>query len=421
MRLLGIIFILVYLEGLFVRIGIPAGIYKIILEGSIVVFTLINIKYLLRANRLIFIPLLLLLLAIISCIINNQSIIFAFNYLRYIIYIYIIFQVIKNKYVSESQINYLNKTLIILFILQIVGSIFQIFIIGERVEGYVGLMSYTNGTTATIFPLVAVAICIGLYFFYNNKLSYLFLLIGFLIISYSSGKRAIYFYFPMLLFISISVRYLFFRKSMPPKINHLHVLIFIPITCLAIFWGITNSKGIGGTEDSLTPFKKVKYAFSYAQDGNRLIFEEGSAGRSSTNKRLVNYALSNKKKLFFGEGPMSIREASQPATLERLNVVYGITGFGRDIISIGLIGAIVSFVFFYLIFISLKSISLNDLSPKYKSIYFAVILIFIIYCFTHFNYSADFSTSGKVAFITAYLVGLILNPGIDTKSESIYE
>lgn len=410
------IFTLVYLEGLFVRIGIPPQIYKLILEGIIVLFALRNFQYLVNYTKIGLLLALIIIVTAISSVYNNQSIIWAFSYLRFIIYGFVIFSASSRKPFSQKEIKIAKRVIVTLLLLQIAGSAIQVFIIQERIEGFVGLMSYTNGTTAVIFPLMTTAFCISLYFFYRPSLIYLLLLLGFLIISYSSGKRAIYFYLPGIFALAFIIKSLFYRKY-SLNLKHSHLLLFIPIFGFLYLFGIQNSKGISRYDNSASNFEVIQYAIEYAKWGNTAQDAGNTIGRSSTTDRILEYSLSSTAKLLLGAGPIIMRDDNQEEVFGRLKIKYGITGFTRDIMGIGFLGAILTIIFYLSLFKKLKGISFRGLSSYNRALYFSIILTIFIFGLSHFGYSADFTSSGKISFLILFILGLLKNRSYNTIKE----
>src|SRR5690606_4002791 len=152
------------------------------------------------------------------------------------------------------------KIFIIMILLQGIGALFNIFILGDRIEGYVGTMSSLGGTTATVFPLL-ISTLVLIYFLFSPKLNSSTLLVmsimlfSAFLVGYSSGKRGIYFIIPFILMIvtliSIPkiIRTRYFKKKM----------IYLALSGMLIFpliiFGMINSRGLNyslsGKESSI--------------------------------------------------------------------------------------------------------------------------------------------------------------------------
>src|SRR5690606_10198181 len=108
---------------------------------------------------------------------------------------------------TENKWSTILKLVIAMIVLQGVGALFNIFILGERVERYVGVMSTSGGTTATIFPMLITNILL-IYYLFSSKLTRKKILLmggmlfGVFLVGYSSGKRAIYFAIPAISLIT---------------------------------------------------------------------------------------------------------------------------------------------------------------------------------------------------------------------------
>ena len=90
------------------------------------------------------------------CSIYTASSIAYFKSIRFVLYFFFLYDIYRSTHFEIYQYLRLLKFLMGLVILQGVASIIQIFIIGERIEGYVGYMSSLGGSTATTFLVLAV-------------------------------------------------------------------------------------------------------------------------------------------------------------------------------------------------------------------------------------------------------------------------
>ena len=105
------------------------------------------------------------------CSIYTASSIAYFKSIRFVLYFFFLYDIYRSTHFEIYQYLRLLKFLMGLVILQGVASIIQIFIIGERIEGYVGYMSSLGGSTATTFLVLVLSICMVILLYSNNKLS----------------------------------------------------------------------------------------------------------------------------------------------------------------------------------------------------------------------------------------------------------
>ena len=90
---------------------------------------------------------------------------------------------------------------------------------------------------------------------------------------------------------------------------------------------------------------------------------------------------------------------------KELNYLYGITGFTRDILSGGIILAILTF-FLFCIFI-FKDKGINNSDGFFKLTRLGLLFVFI---YVHFAYSSDFIISLKMNMILLILVCFLNSP-----------
>ena len=147
------ILFLVFTQGFWERYTpIPA---QPILEILIIGITLLSYKNILN-------PLCYKLLFVLSvgfiCSIYTASSIAYFKSIRFVLYFFFLYDIYRSTHFEIYQYLRLLKFLMGLVILQGVASIILIFIIGERIEGYVGYMSSLGGSTATTFLVLVLSI-----------------------------------------------------------------------------------------------------------------------------------------------------------------------------------------------------------------------------------------------------------------------
>jgi len=321
------------------------------------------------------------------------------KYSRYIVYFYLIYNALFHSIISTSEWRKIFKFLIAMVILQGVGSAYTIFIIGEKVEGFVGLMSSLGGTTATIFPLLILTLV--LYFILNYKLhkSYYLLLIILVIssffVSFSSGKRAIYFVIPLFIIITFIISY-FINSNKKQILRKALYLTSIIILLLPIYvFGIKKSHGLNydllGNENFGQIITK---SFLYAQEYESSESSEGlTIGRSNTTGQIISKSLSNSNLFLFGKG---FGVSKDENVREEFGFSYGLVGFTRDLLNGGWIYAIIS----VLLFFKLILYNYKNSSQKVKTLKLILLAVFI---FTHFMYSSDFTVSLKINIFYAII------------------
>ncbi|MHA7842221.1 MAG: hypothetical protein ACX93I_02800 [Winogradskyella sp.] len=339
--------------------------------------------------------------------VNDNSIVETFLYLRYLIFTFLLYNQLYKTPLSVKQWGQLLKLLAVMVLLQGLGSAFNVFVLQQRVEGYVGLMSSLGGTTATAFPIL-ISVLVSVYFLYKPKMTKvdwlwcLLLLLGVFLVGYSSGKRGIYFYIPIYMLLSFLlaakhlVIYSFFKKKI---LNASLVLILLfPL----FIYGIQNSRGFSYNLDgSESASQTIGTAITYAENYEEATDQYGrTIGRSNTTWRILNYSLLKTSSFFFGEGYGAMKSDSVQRTL---GFRYGIVGFTRDLVSGGWFLMLGTIYLFYFIIMKNKSY----ITKGTKVLRTLLMLVFIG---VHGFYSSDFVVSLKLTVFLAPIAALINSP-----------
>ena len=401
------ILILTYTQGLWERlIGIDSVLPQFILEFFVILFIIFEFKIpIIIKGKLIFF--LIIIISILSAFYNENLIIDAFLFLRYFIYsILIYYQLFYYKLGIQRWI-YIFKLLIILILLQGIGAIYDFVFLGERNEGYVGIMSSSGGTTASTFPLLISSLIIFIYFFLKrtkikSTLLILLLLISVFLLGYSSGKRAIYFTIPLFFLIIFVISYLKLRSERFFTKKTIGFFIIIIFFTPLLFYGILNSKGLNynlnGNESN---FQIIENVILYAEEYESSTSDGLTIGRTNTTEKIVENLQNNYNLLIFGNGFNSIKDET---TLFKLGVGYGIVGITRDIISVGLIFSI----FIILEFLILIKGSSTRVTDKFSSS--LRFILYILFLFIHLTYSSDFTVHLKLSLIIFILLSIVNSP-----------
>jgi len=406
LRLFYFMIFLVFTQGMWERLFLFSSFIQTLLDISILAFILFQFKYNFKApGSSIF--LLLCAIAFFNGFANENSMVETFLYLRFTIYTYLIYnQLYSIRLRAEKWITVL-KLLIVMVVIQGVGALFNIFVLGDRIEGFVGLMSSLGGTTATVFPLLITSILLVFYLFtykLNKKTQIVLgvLLFSGILVGYSSGKRGIYFIIPLIMAVITVItipklkKYTFFKKKLIGLA--LMVVLIFPL----IIYGIVNSRGLNyalsGNESSL---EVISNALDYADEYENSTDQFGrTIGRSNTSARIIEATLSNTKIFFLGEGYGATKQES---TMLKLGYGYGVVGFTRDLISGGFFLCLFTIILMLRIILKNKSIK-----TKFSTIMRYTLLIVFLY--THLFYSSDFTVSLKMTSILVVILALLNSP-----------
>lgn len=406
LKLFYVMMFLVFTQGMWERLFLFSTGIQTLVDVSILAFIFFQFKYRLKVpGSSLF--LVLCGIAFFVGFANGDSVIETFLYLRFLIYTYLIYNQMFSNAINVQTWRAIIRFLIIMILLQGIGALFNILILGDRVEGFVGLMSSLGGTTATVFPLFISTLVLIVYLFspkLNSKTIIVLVLVlaSALLVGYSSGKRGIYFIIPLILLIVILItipkliKTTYFKKKML-GLALLGLLIF-PV----IIFGMVNSRGLNyslsGNESS---FEIISNSLDYADEYESSTDQYGrTIGRSNTSVRILETSLSNTSMFFMGEGYGATKEES---TMLKLGYGYGIVGFTRDLISGGFFLCFFTIMLFYRMILINKSIKTKISSILRYS-------MFLVFLYTHLFYSSDFTVSLKITLILVVLMAFFNSP-----------
>jgi hypothetical protein len=398
---------MVYTQGLWERLfSLPPG-TTIMLELPLWTYFFLSLKKLSKPTPARIWIIIFTLFTFFASVANNTGTIAWVKYIRFFLYFYLLYASLWNSQLTNKQWLTLLKFGIFLILIQGLGSAFNIFVLGQRIEGHVGLMSTLGGTTASTFPLVIVSIITVLFLFarkQGRKFNWILLLtiVSAVLVGYGSGKRAIFFTIPLFISITTLISF-FYQKGNAVFYRKIIGIVLIAILSVPLYiFGITTSKGfnydLSGNENKL---EVLITALTYAQEYEESTSQYGTTtGRSGTTLQVINDSFSSFDKFLFGYGFRSHKDES---TAYAIGFTYGIVGFTRDIISGG-------WLVMLLTFLIISKIILANKSYNYKLTSVLRLIIFAVFVFTHFGYSSDFVVSLKINFLLLILLVFINSP-----------
>lgn len=405
-----VLFVAVYTQGYLERTGVPPSVVKTIVEMPVLVIMLhlINRGTWQPAPGFLLIVLYVVWSAV-SAIFNGDSMYVAFLYCRYVVYAYVVFAAVWATPLRRSVVKRINSTIALLFVFQIMASVYQVLVQGERVEAYVGAVTARGGGLATALPLLAMGLTVPFYLYYRRNPLLLLLAWAFLLVGYASGKRAIYYLGPALYFFILGW-YVARARALPAlKRSLVGVLVFICL--LPILWlGISRSPGIaqshpGGLLDRVTYTLKAaeEYTTGERQTGR-------TTGRTSTNRRvLATLWNAPSGTILFGWGPAADR-VRERERYESLMINYGICGWARDMICIGWPGVILYILFHLRVFYRCRSTAPPETGTYWPAMRFAGEIGFIVFLVVHLAYGSMYATTGVLSYVHLYVLALVMSP-----------
>lgn len=398
--------LLIYTQGLMERMFSVNPLINLVVELPVIIFILIPDKRKMRSSPAIPLLFVYLFISLLSAVFNSNGIVLWLKYIRYFVYFILIYHNLWNARFSYREWGKLFRFIGVLIILQGISSVWNIFVLKSRIEGYVGLMSSLGGTTAAIFPLVIISLSLLYYLHARRKgivvygILILFVLTG-IFLGYSSSKRIIFFLIPLFVVI-VSLLYVLSTKN---RINYTKILTVVAAGIImfpAAIYGIKTSHGINtGLTGDEKRYDVVRNAAEYSLTYTKGTTEYGeTTGRTGTTRQVIEKSLNNLHYFLFGYGYGQIKSE---ATLSNLGIEYGIVGFTRDIISGGWIVMILAFLIVTVIIFTNNSAPLK-FSKRIR------ITLFLIFCFSHFFYSSDFVAHLDINFIMAVVCAFINSP-----------
>lgn len=326
-----------------------------------------------------------------------------FKFIRFLFYSYVLIDVVQQCHFSVSQFRKVFRYFVFLVLLQGFAAVIQVFVLQDRVEGYVGMMSSSGGATATAFPMMIISLTTVVFCFsksLNRKWNLLMILIvlSMFLVGYSSGKRAIYYLIPLGAILGMIVSYRIAQKNhIRLGMKKIYFFIVLFLLCVPLFfYGVTNSLGysyeLTGNETKSEVLIKM---WEYTQNYEQAELDGVTVGRSNTTELLLSMAFSDKDFFWCGKGFQS--EKDEDAITE-MGVGYGFVGLTRDLFAGGFVFSILTIIFL-LHLILRKDYKINDAFSK--SLRTVLVMVFVT---IHFFYSADFTLSLKMTCVLALII-----------------
>lgn len=355
----------------------------------------------------------------VSIIYNNSDLLRSLMFYSSTLLIYMFYLSINNIDMSKYQIEKINKFIIFLVIFQIFASIYKYLIYGISESYLIGTFVNQSGQLSTLFPLFVIGFLFSLYIVYEKKTIYLILIAGFTFFAWGGGKRAFWFLLPVLLSLGY---FIFLRYQSKQRLNFSKVFRFVTWLFISVIIVIYIA---GRVSPSLNPEGKVggafnaEYLLTYAvnyymgthENPYNNPFSGNTRSRYATPIRAYEEVTSNDIMiLLFGFGPDAIYGADRfEGILEKYGISFGVTGFAFHIISLGILGVITYFAFFFSFGIYYYRLFIN-LSENYKkAIALGGVLATCIFVFDFLFYSYAFTMTNYIpSFLFAY--GLAILP-----------
>jgi hypothetical protein len=356
--------------------------------------------------------------ALLSGLLTRDTLFDGFMYCRYALYAFAVYAAVWNYPFTRVELDGLNRLITTLALIQIAATVVKLFVLHDRTEWRVGTMTIAGGGLAALFPLLALAYAMGYYFYVRRSCWLLLTGFSFAMIAYASGKRAIYFTLPVAALANILLYCWLepFRK-MPaflPKFL-VHVGLCGALLSPAMWYGIAHTEGIAFTAKGATASEILNHAFEYARGYEYGRASNGMiAGRSGAAERVTD-SISEvpAETLLFGWGPTALMPKRGDALqggggFRPLGITYGIVGWSRDAISIGLPGALLYLVFIVTVMRAIyRRARRGNLGRVWKGLCFGTLAGFLVLLYDYLLYDVPLSV---ITFVLLFYAAVILSP-----------
>ena len=391
----------IYTQGLFERLlGPEIGIYFV--EVPLCLFLIINYNHL-RTERKSSVIFSFLIFSVVVLMIFTFQIVEGVKYIRFVVYFYFFHRVLGNVVLNQSRYRHFVRFIVFIILIQGLAATYELFVLGERTERFVGLMSASGGTTATVFPLIIIQMC--LIWWLNRKdkrVTDIFVLITLLftagIIAYASGKRAFYFY-SIIILTTTTLLQLYYFSSSRKSIKRTITIVFIAIGFIPVFLvGIKNSNWLNRNISSeMNAFGVLVNAVEQAKNYETQDDVEGTITRSKTTKMVLNQTIKDFGSVVGGYG---FNAYNNDRVKKSLNIRYGIVGITRDLISTGWL------ISFLIVYFFIHSLRYKQYRISVEKIILERSLVFL-FLLVHFTYSSDFIVHLKISALVSLAYHLL--------------
>ena len=393
------------------------AVFKLIFEGIITVTFLLGLnKFRFSKSDLkILAPITIFLIwSVASAYANELNLMNAIKYSRYFTYFFLLYVISKTLPLNELKISYIVNLLFCLVLIEIIVSVFNIFYYGVF-ESRVGTLILMSGELGTIFPLTILAFLIAYYYIVKKNSIYIIIAFTLLLFGFSVGKRAIIVLFPVFfLFNTYQTQKLLgsfnFTKSRIIIKSIIILLVFSPflyyLSINTYFGGVNNSP-------SRSPKEIVYSNMTWAKQYTTNVKAGYTTGRVATSTYLFMNMFSNTD-ILFGHGPMSLYdeyERGYGSGFKKAGVLYGVVGWSRDYLSIGIAAVIIMLWFSLVVLSRFKELiyQRHVISKNLKFLSVGGLLSTYVFLFDYLFYSSVSFVSGFPLFMISISLGISEN------------
>jgi len=416
-----VVFILAFFIGLFKIVGVSPVIVKYTIEGLIFLIFLSAFGNSKKRGIPLLKEFIVFSLAVLFAVLYSGDYHFgALTFYRKTLIPYLLFISVYLKNLSIRDTYIINKTIFVLFIIQIIAAFPKLVFIGLA-EKYVGTISHSGGSMNNSLPIMALLFLWSLYLFNKSKISkrkLFFLVCGYVFFAIVGVKRAFWVFLPALYFIGTFFynKYVIGMPFVMPKLlpKALMGILFVLV-------GITLNPYLNPTREFGGEIN-LEYTRDYTIAYNLYDEESGEyQGRLGGNYKLIsdlltesNYILKRERKYswLFGFGPSSFYGDNYLIENEDVDIetkAFIPTGFFRMMFSCGLFGVLAFLLFYKRIIIGqfkrIKKNVIGNFNKFGRAVVFSVFMYSIFIILEFLFYSDTYGT--YLIFPYFYFLALI--------------
>jgi hypothetical protein len=406
-------FVLLYTQGLGSRLGIP----KLAIEGLL---SLLSLAVLLSQWRTLGRPAPGFLFlwfylgwSLAACIHNDEGLLRGLLYPRFLLASYLVFWAVWSSRFTLRQLFWINRVILALFFTQVAAAAFYWLVLHQQVEAVVGTLGRETGGIATVFPMFAFS-CLLAFFLYYNRLVFLLAAFSFFLVSYSSGKLAIYYFIPVLILLGLILYGA--AEGLPGALRRGRVLVLLFI-CLLPFlvFLLSHTHRAEYLQKESGLYNKIAAFFQYTRTTSLESRSWYTTTRAGTSRRIIEETFQRGPLVFlFGQGPHVFLDMSGQAdqgAYNRYGIIYGIVGWSADALAVGWPAMFAHLGFYsYLFYLLLRNKSAPGRSPYWRALRLTVKLGFFVFLLSYFLYSINFTVGGWLSSVYLYFLAVLLAP-----------
>jgi hypothetical protein len=324
---------------------------------------------------------------------NNDSFNLIFSqYSRYFL-IYLFFLILRKKMNNVAFIEKMNQLFYFLILVQIILSIAK-FIITGPMESIVGSLSFSGGSYAAIFPLLAFI----LLWMYRKGIflrkDWIFI-VGLVFIGFVSYKRAIWFMMPLVIGL-----FMFYvqKKKVPLRVFLLSAILIPLIFYLGVRLNPTLNKElkVWGSFDLGYALDYTK-EYSFGKDEGYSEAKTGvGRGGASINlfRNLLTGNLTKEDWIGYGLTLMYVNAPMDDEYLKELlniNSIGSASGFIQSYVVFGFLGVFVTLLYVFSFLVQIKNSRIRY-------------ILIVIFCWEYFLYTGAILREPALSFLLIYLI-----------------